>query len=107
MNTTLTVIAAVLALSGTLGIAYAVFTSARVSKTIELYKLENEAQGKRIATLEQEDRAKAERLAAVERENILLRDLATGTSAIQTLTKVIHQEHMDILSALEPRRTNR
>lgn len=101
----MTAIAAFLGIAGMLGIAYAVFTSARVAKTIELYKLENEAQGKRIKSLEDEDKVKAERLAAVERENVLLRDLATGNTAIQTLAKVISQEHQTILSALE-RRTN-
>lgn len=100
MNSVLTAVTAVLGVIAGLGVAYAVFTSARVSKTIELYKLENEAQGKRIKTLEEEDRAKAERLAAVERENLLLRDLATGRTATEELGRLIHQEHVEILEAM-------
>jgi len=76
---------------GILGITYAVFTSARVQKTVDLYKMENEAQGKRIATLEAEDKRKAERLAAIEKENETLRDLATGRSVMEKLANDIRE----------------
>lgn len=79
-------IGAVLGMVGLLGVAYAVFTSAKVQKTVELYKLENEAQGKRIGTLEAEKVTQGERLAAVERENLTLKDLATGKTFLEGLS---------------------
>lgn len=95
------------ALAGTLGIAYAVFTSAKVQKTVDLYKLENEAQGKRIKTLEDERTLDRERLAAVEKENLVLRDLATGRSVMtemandyreaEKLRKAEHAKMMQLL----------
>lgn len=83
----LALLSLVAAVAGTLGIAYAVFTSAKVQKTVDLYKLENEAQGRRIATLEEERTRTTERLAAVEKENLVLRDLATGRSVMEALAK--------------------
>ena len=83
--------AAVIGVIGLLGVAYAVFTSARVQKTVELYKLENEAQGKRIGTLEGEKTTQGERIAALERENTTLRDLATGKTFLEVLSKEIQQ----------------
>jgi len=107
----LTAVAAALGIIGLLGVAYAVFTSARVTKTLELYKAENEAQGKRIASLEAEDARKTERLAAVERENVVLRDLATGRSvmealandirAAETLRRTEHESMMSVLSDMK------
>lgn len=92
---------------GLLGVAYAVFTSAKVQKTVELYKLENEAQGKRIGTLEAEKVTQGERLAAVERENITLKDLATGKSFLEGLSREMQAaenqrmiEHQAMISAL-------
>lgn len=98
---------ALLGMVGLLGVAYAVFTSAKVQKTVELYKLENEAQGKRIGTLEAEKVTQGERLAAVERENITLKDLATGKSFLEGLSREMQAaenqrmiEHQAMISAL-------
>jgi hypothetical protein len=83
----LSAVAGIAALAGILGIAYAVFTSARVQKTLELYKEENAAQGKRIDSLEKERNVATERIAALERENVVLRDLATGRSVMEKLAQ--------------------
>lgn len=109
------VITAIATVAGALGIAYAVFTSARVQSTINLYKEENTAQGKRITTLEGDNRLALEKLEAMRRENDMLRDLATGRTAIEALAADIrvsngeraaeHQALMEsqqgILKALE------
>lgn len=99
---------AVVGMMGLLGVAYAVFTSAKVQKTVELYKLENEAQGKRIDTLEKEKVTWAERLAVLERENGILEDLATGKTFIGELSREIHEaesqrmaEHKAMTAVLE------
>lgn len=98
---------AVLGMMGFLGVAYAVFTSAKVQKTVELYKLENEAQGKRIGTLEGDKTTLGERVAALERENLTLKDLATGKTFMEVLSKEITEaeaqrlaEHRAMLEAL-------
>jgi hypothetical protein len=100
-------IGAVLGGMGLLGVAYAVFTSAKVQKTVELYKLENEAQGKRIGTLEGDKTTLGERVAALERENLTLKDLATGKTFMEVLSKEITEaeaqrllEHRAMLEAL-------
>lgn len=90
-----TIIAALTAtavITGALGIAYAVFTSARVKTTIELYQTENEAQGKRIKSLEDEGRIHAEQIGSLKRENDTLRDLATGRSAVEALSAALRTE---------------
>jgi hypothetical protein len=101
-------LAAVIGVIGMLGVAYAVFTSAKIQKTVELYKLENEAQGKRIGTLEIEKVTQGERLAALERENATLRDLATGKSFMEVFSKEMSEsesqrmrEHQLMTATLE------
>jgi hypothetical protein len=89
--TIVSAIAAVVGVIGMLGVAYAVFTSAKVQKTLELYKLENEAQGKRIGTLEGERLTLGERIAALERENTTLKDLATGKTFIDVLVHDVQE----------------
>lgn len=89
MNPILTVLAAIAAVAGGLGVAYAVFTSSRVQTTIRLYQQENEAQGKRIKSLEDEGRIHAEQIGSLKRENETLRDLATGRSLLEGLVASI------------------
>ena len=92
MSPVLSILAAVAAIAGALGIFYAVFTSARVKTTIELYQTENEAQGKRIKSLEDDSRIKAEQIGSLKRENDTLRDLATGRSAVEALAATLTAE---------------
>lgn len=75
------ILAAIVGITGALGIAYAVFTSARVKQTIELYEKENKAQGTRISSLEIE-------VEKLREQNEVLRDLATGKSAIDAFVTV-------------------
>lgn len=81
------VISAVIAIAGTLGVAYAVFRTATTTKTLELYKGENEVQGKAIArqslTLVDQDA----RIAALERENDVLRNLVIGHEQLEMLVR--------------------
>lgn len=88
----LPIFATIATVSGGLGIAYAVFTSARVQSTISLYKEENLAQGQRIATLGTDVRVAKEQLEAMRRENDILKDLATGKSAMDAMAVMLHQE---------------
>lgn len=81
----LPILAAIATAAGGLGVAYAVFTSAKVQSTILLYKEENAAQGKRITSLEAESKVAVEAMAALRRENDVLRDLATGRSTMEAL----------------------
>lgn len=108
MGEWLPAVGVVAGMAGLLGIAYAVFTSARVQKTVDLYKLENEAQGKRIATLEADIARSTERLAAVEKENAVLRDLATGRTIMEALARDIREaeslrkeEHREMMARLD------
>ena len=103
----LPIFATIATIAGGLGIAYAVFTSARVQSTINLYKEENTAQGKRISTLETETRVAQEKLTALQRENDMLRDLATGRTAVEALSREIRDaeaqrkdEHVEIVRLL-------
>lgn len=104
----LPIFATIVTVAGALGIVYAVFTSARVQSTINLYKEENIAQGKRIATLDSDVRLATEKLEAIRRENDMLRDLTTGKTAIEAMTVTFnreenlrHQEHLVMTLALE------
>lgn len=103
----LPILATIATVAGGLGIAYAVFTSARVQSTINLYKEENTAQGKRITTLEAETRVSLEKLEALRRENDMLRDLATGRSVMDGLASDLRaseemrrQEHQAMMVLL-------
>lgn len=107
MNPVLSVLGAVAGLAGALGIAYAVFTAAKVKTTIELYQTENEAQGKRIKSLEEDARLQAEQIGGLKRENETLRDLATGRSVLEGLAADVRQaetlrleEHREMMGLL-------
>jgi hypothetical protein len=85
-NIVVSFVSALLALSGALGIAYAIFRSATVTKTMELYKLENEALGKSVSRLQADQAVQSERITVLENENRVLRDVVTGKTAIEHLT---------------------
>jgi type II secretory pathway component PulJ len=102
------VLVAVSILAAAFGVAYAVFTSARVRTTIEVYEKENAAQGKRIDTLEKDAEVAATRIKALEEQNTTLRDLATGKTAIEAFALVYERtqherasEHQSVLKMLE------
>lgn len=104
----LQILATIAAVSGGFGIAYAVFTSAKVQSTINLYKEENTAQGKRITTLDADVRVAKEALEAMKRENDMLRDLATGKTALEAMMATLtreetqrHAEHQAMMVVLE------
>lgn len=97
----------VLTLAGAFGIAYAVFRSTTVTKTLELYKTENEAQGRAVARqavtlLEQEAR-----LAALEKENEVLRKLVIGHEQLDFLVRdsasrtIQHEEQVQLLTDIK------
>lgn len=97
----------ILAVAGALGVAYAVFRSTTVTKTLELYKTENEVQGKAIARqavllVEQEAR-----ITMLEKENEVLRNLVIGHEQLEMLVKdtvarsIQHQEQLDTLNEIK------
>lgn len=85
LKTLIPALSFILAAIGALGIAYAVFRSATVTKTMELYKLENEALGKSVARLQADQLIQAERITTLENENKVLKDVVTGKSAVDEL----------------------
>ncbi|MCA1572364.1 MAG: hypothetical protein LC798_19090 [Chloroflexi bacterium] len=85
----LTVVGAVLTLLGTLGVSYAVFRTNVVTKTIELYKSENEILGKAVARLGIDVAAAAEKIRTLEETNRVLRSTVTGEVAISALADTI------------------
>lgn len=91
VQTILAIIGSILALMGALGIAYAVFRSATVQKTLDLYKAENEALGKAVAR-QQADlltlTAKAEEL---ERANNVLQRTVSGREAVEALGQQLNR----------------
>lgn len=82
-------VSALLAIIGALGVAYAVFRSATVTKTLELYKLENEALGKSVARLQADQLLQSERITTLENENHVLKDVVTGKAAIEHLSEEV------------------
>ena len=76
--------------------------------TLELYRQDNDALRGRVDTLEEElvvERAKgtesAGRLVALERERDVLRDLATGHSAVDALGEIVLRNHRELLERLD------
>lgn len=94
----------ILAVSGALGVAYAVFRSTTVTKTVELYKGENEIQGKAIARQALQLAEQEARILVIERENEILRNLVVGHDQLNILLKdsvARHVEHERTLVVLE------
>lgn len=99
----LAVLGAVLALTGTLGIAYAVFRSATVQKTLDLYETENAALGKAVARQQADLLTVTARLEQIERENEVLRNIVTGKAQLDEIRAATHltqQQHDEMMVAL-------
>lgn len=79
------ILGAILALAGALGIAYAVFRSATVTKTLDLYRSENEALGKALARQQADLVALTVKAEELERANEVLQRTVSGTAAVETL----------------------
>lgn len=97
----------ILALAGALGVAYAVFRSTTVTKTVELYKSENEVQGKAIARQALQLAEQEARILVLERENAILRDLVIGKEQLDMLLKdsiarhVEYERTLDVLTEIK------
>lgn len=97
----------IMAVAGALGIAYAVFRSTTVTKTLELYQGENEVQGKAIARqavlLVEQDA----RIVALEKENEVLRNLVIGHEQLEMLVRdtvarsIQHAEQLEALNEIK------
>lgn len=94
MNTqlVLAVLGAILAVAGALGIAYAVFRSATVQKTLDLYRSENEALGKAVARLQGDYLTIVAKAEELERANRVLQETVSGREAIQALATHLSKE---------------
>lgn len=93
----------ILAVAGALGVFYAVFRSTTITKTVELYKGENEIQGKAIARQAMQLAEQEARIVVLERENEILRNLVVGHDQLNILLKdsvARHVEHERTIEAL-------
>ena len=98
-GTVLLAIGLVLTVAGALGVAYAVFRTSSVGRTIEIYQQENAILGQRATRLEEEvkeQRAEAskerEKRAALEAALEALRQTISGEAAVGRLGEVIGRE---------------
>ena len=91
----LPILSAVVLIAGALGIAYAIFRSTTVTKTVELYKGENEVQGKAIARQATALIDQEARIGALERENAVLRNLVVGHEQLDLLVKDSAERHLE------------
>lgn len=106
----LTIIGGIMGLMGILGIAYAVFRSATVQKTLDLYRSENEALGKALARQQADLLALTAKAEELERANGVLQRTVSGTTAIEALKGELaryqtdrageHQKLMEMLGEL-------
>lgn len=82
-----------LAMIGALGIAYAVFKSATVTKTIDLLETENKALGQSVSRQAGDITMLSERVTTLESENKILRNVVTGKEAVENLTLKFNEEN--------------
>ena len=117
LPTVLGVIGGLLGVAGAAAAVLVYFRMAMAKTTIELYRSDNEALRGRVETIESErDDSRAQvhelrgKVAALIEERTVLRDLATGHSAVDALGEVVaahHQEAMGLLRKLtDERRTS-
>lgn len=102
-QTVLGIIGAVLGITGVLGVAYAVFRSATVQKTLDLYETENAALGKAVARQQVDLVAVTSRLEQIERENEVLRNVVTGKAQLDEIgaaTRLAQQQHEAMMGVL-------
>lgn len=97
-----------LAVIGALGIAYAVFKSATVTKTIDLLETENKVLGQSVARQSGDIATLQGRVTSLEGENTVLRNVVTGKSAIEELgermiaeDKIRREEHASMMAMLK------
>lgn len=102
------VVGLVMSLAGTLGIAYAVFKSATVTKTIELLETENTALSKSVLRQQNDLALLQDRVGQLEQANNVLKNIVTGRAEIEALTMFAReeaalrrQEHSQIVGAVE------
>lgn len=81
-----------MAVIGALGIAYAVFKSATVTKTIDLLETENKALGQSVNRQSGDITVLQGRVTTLEDENKLLRGMVTGKTAIDDLAEQVNRE---------------
>lgn len=91
---------AILALAGALGVFYAVFRSATVQKTLDLYREENEALGKAVARLQGDYLTILAKNEELLRANSVLQETVSGREAVKALAAQLatfqgerHKEH--------------
>ena len=97
----------VLSVAGLLGVAYAVFRSATVTKTIELLETENEALSKSLTRQKTDLELLQDRVSQLEQANRVLQNIVTGRVEIDALTKFAEreatlrrEEHQALLGAI-------
>lgn len=101
------VIGGLLGLAGTAGAVLVYLKMSMAKTTIELYRADNDALRSRVDTIEDERDGfssklhEAEgRIVALEEERAILRDLATGHSAIETLGELVMRNHTETMGLL-------
>lgn len=85
-------IGVVLSVAGTLGVAYAVFRSATVTKTIELLETENTALSKSVTRQQADLTLLQDRVGQLEQANAVLKNIVTGRTEIEALTAYAKDE---------------
>lgn len=79
-------------MAGLLGISYAVFKSATVTKTIELLETENTALSKSLDRQRSDLGVLQDRVGQLEQANRVLQNVVTGRTEIEALTKFANDE---------------
>lgn len=91
-GTVLVAVGLVLTVAGSLGVAYAVFRSTAMDKTLELFRTENAALGAKTSRLEDEVVRERERRVALEAAVAVLRETISGEAAVRALGETIARE---------------
>ena len=87
---------AILALAGALGVFYAIFRSATVQKTLDLYRDENEALGKAVARLQADYITIAAKNEELLRANQVLQETVSGREAVQALGHQLGEHQIEL-----------
>ena len=82
----------VLSLAGALGVAYAVFKSATVTKTIELLETENKALSNSVTRQASDLTLLQDRVSQLEQANNVLKNIVSGRAEIEGLTRFAKDE---------------
>ena len=86
------IFAAVLGVSVTIGVAYAVTRSSARNQTQEIYERENDALTKALARQDQENLRLQQKVDALSQANSVLQQTVSGTMAVKELAKEIARE---------------